>query len=359
MFKTKIKKGFLFIVFCLVFFSGVKNVKAEVLNHYYYDELDAESKLFYDTLYEHVENGEESFYYNITTDLTVDDVEKIDKAFTALLYDHVEISWVRNLKYSYWLDSDKKYVTKIKFTPLYFYEEDGRVIEKNLEKIADKWLSKIDKTASNEEKVNQIAKILVERLDYNSNYDKEVLEHNQSIASALFDRNTVCAGYGKTFKFFCDKLSIPCICVEGTLDGANHLWNKVQLDGNWYNIDLTNADNGTTLDNRYMLLPDTYFNGYVETKLVDAPKALDTSKNVYTKNDLWVQQYSVGACEKILKYVRALKNPNIVILGKRKDLNKVEKYLYTNKYITNSILLEDGKNAGKLNVTFSKKAIDK
>ena len=120
------------------FFSGVKNVKAEVLNHYYYDELDAESKLFYDTLYEHVENGEESFYYNITTDLTVDDVEKIDKAFTALLYDHVEISWVRNLKYSYWLDSDKKYVTKIKFTPLYYSDVTwGDMENKNSDYVTD------------------------------------------------------------------------------------------------------------------------------------------------------------------------------------------------------------------------------
>lgn len=310
-------------------------------------------------MYEHIKNNDNSFYYTVTTDLTVDDFGKINKAFTALLYDHVELSWVRNLNYDYWRDADKKYVTKIRFKPQYFYKEDGRVIANNLDKIADKWLAKIDKTASNEEKVKQITKLLVKRISYNSNFDTEVLEHNQSIASALFDRNTVCEGYGKTFKYLCDKLSIPCICVEGTLNGANHLWNKVQLDGNWYNIDLTNVDNGTTLDNRYMLVPDTYLKWYVETDIVDAPKAVDLSKNVYIKNDLWVKKYSIDACKKIIKYVQESKNPNIVIVGNKSDLNKVEDYLYDKNYITDSVIVEDEKNVEQLNVTFSREAIDK
>lgn len=52
----------------------------------------------------------------------------------------------------------------------------------------------------------------------------------------------VCESYSRAFKVLCDRLGIPCVLV----DGANHMWNNVQMeDGNWYAVDVTWNDPGT------------------------------------------------------------------------------------------------------------------
>ncbi len=50
----------------------------------------------------------------------------------------------------------------------------------------------------------------------------------------------VCQGYAETFKIFCDRYKIPCVCITGTANGGAHMWNAVQMDdGKWYLLDIT------------------------------------------------------------------------------------------------------------------------
>ncbi len=51
----------------------------------------------------------------------------------------------------------------------------------------------------------------------------------------------ICSGYASTFKLFMDCLDIECIIVEGKANGLeeDHAWNKVHIDGKWYNVDVT------------------------------------------------------------------------------------------------------------------------
>lgn len=55
----------------------------------------------------------------------------------------------------------------------------------------------------------------------------------------------VCEGYSRALKVLCDRLEIPCVLVEGyarsglaDASGA-HMWNYVQVDGQWYAVDVT------------------------------------------------------------------------------------------------------------------------
>lgn len=49
-----------------------------------------------------------------------------------------------------------------------------------------------------------------------------------------------CEGYAASFNYLCRKSDIPCITVTGTgADGGSHAWNKVMLEGEWYNVDCT------------------------------------------------------------------------------------------------------------------------
>lgn len=60
----------------------------------------------------------------------------------------------------------------------------------------------------------------------------------------LVDKKAVCEGYSKAVMMLCDYAQIKCLPVVG--EGFNddgtfqaHLWNKIMLDGSWYNTDVT------------------------------------------------------------------------------------------------------------------------
>ncbi len=74
---------------------------------------------------------------------------------------------------------------------------------------------------------------------------------------SLVNGKAICGGYSMGFKAVMDRLGIPCVCVQGYSihdDGTSeaHMWNVVQLEGMWYNVDVTWND--TTGDNDKWLL---------------------------------------------------------------------------------------------------------
>ena len=71
-------------------------------------------------------------------------------------------------------------------------------------------------------------------------YERE----HQSAWSALILRTTVCAGYSDAFWFLLYALDIASYYIHGPVihpDGSreSHAWNLVQLNGNWYHVDVT------------------------------------------------------------------------------------------------------------------------
>ena len=48
--------------------------------------------------------------------------------------------------------------------------------------------------------------------------------------------NAVCVGYATTFRLFMQMLDIPCMVVHNT--DLYHSWDLVQLDGEWYHVDI-------------------------------------------------------------------------------------------------------------------------
>ncbi len=84
----------------------------------------------------------------------------------------------------------------------------------------------------------------------------------------------VCEGYSKAYQYLCDLSDFSgdadCYSVTGTMDGGNHMWNIVTLEGKNYLVDVTNSD-GTpfgsdllmagcqgTADSRYTISGLTY-----------------------------------------------------------------------------------------------------
>lgn len=96
---------------------------------------------------------------------------------------------------------------------------------------------------------------------------------------ALIKGKSVCAGYAGAFKLLCDAVGLKAVVVTGILEGSlSHAWNKVQIDGEWQIIDVTNNDN-EYLFNALLNLPDTAGD---KVLVEDKDYVVDKYLNLYT-----------------------------------------------------------------------------
>ena len=82
-----------------------------------------------------------------------------------------------------------------------------------------------------------------------ASYDyTEYYQHTQFEAHRLLGfvqrRQIVCDGYAYTYQWMLRYLGIDSYVVIGTAAGEGHAWNKVFLDGAWYNVDVCWDDTG-------------------------------------------------------------------------------------------------------------------
>lgn len=83
-----------------------------------------------------------------------------------------------------------------------------------------------------------------------------------SLEGFFEDGSIVCTGYSSIFQYLMTRNGIPCVEVLGATrsskDAAagktDHAWNKVKINGSWYNIDICWADTSTST--RYDLKSD-------------------------------------------------------------------------------------------------------
>ena len=110
-------------------------------------------------------------------------------------------------------------------------------------------LSTVTATAPNEQAA-QLNRWLTEHNHYNTSEDLYSISNAPHECLSALEGNIgtdgpVCDGYSRAFKVLCDKLKIPCVLVDGyaltKADGPGefHMWNSVQIDGQWYGVDVT------------------------------------------------------------------------------------------------------------------------
>ena len=98
-----------------------------------------------------------------------------------------------------------------------------------------------NRTGNTYEDIKMVHDYLVDNISYDSSLSKQNI---YNIYGALVNRECVCEGYARAFKYLLDELDISCVMVIGTGTNSqgeteNHAWNYVQLNGNWYAVDST------------------------------------------------------------------------------------------------------------------------
>ncbi len=100
----------------------------------------------------------------------------------------------------------------------------------------DKPLSMLDEDMTTVEKILFLHDYLCVNVEYpEENTGKD---EYHSILGVVTEGKVVCEGYTKAFQYYMNKLEIPCRVITG----HNHAWNEVQIDGEWYMIDVTHDD---------------------------------------------------------------------------------------------------------------------
>ena len=67
----------------------------------------------------------------------------------------------------------------------------------------------------------------------------EAMSHAWDSYGALVEGNVVCEGYSKAFAYLCHCVGLNSVTVTGEANGGPHMWNAVQIENEWYNIDVT------------------------------------------------------------------------------------------------------------------------
>lgn len=178
----------------------------------------------------------------------------------------------------------------------YIYKENEiEKMQKELEKVRDEALSRLDDYMSDYEKACCIHDFIAEKCTYSIETDTE----GGSAYGCLVKGEARCEGYAKAFDYLLKSAGINDVVITGETDkGEAHAWNKFESRGVWYNVDVTWDDNDSKCEGRhiYFMSSKGGFNGshYPEKQYRDKDFEFnkyeynDTKKNYYfEKNNLF------------------------------------------------------------------------
>ncbi|WP_443713641.1 transglutaminase domain-containing protein [Ruminococcus sp.] len=188
------------------------------------------------------------------------------------------------------------YVTSVEVT----YDKTAKEAQAEKEKLDEK-VGEI--LAGIEQGWNDYDKVLYfhDSIILGCTYD-DTADEPYSAYGCLVDGRAVCEGYAKAMQILCTKAGIKCIPVAGkAYDGGTvqpHLWNKVMIDGEWTNMDLTWDDPVTDAGEDYIRYD--YFgitdaecakdHTADDNKFLSYPEAFSSGTNYYRRNGLYAQE---------------------------------------------------------------------
>lgn len=139
-------------------------------------------------------------------------------------------------------------------------------------------------------------------------YNEIVPKYYYEAYGALVLKKSLSDGYAKVFMDIMKDVGMECSVVRGNYDGEEFVWNRIKLDGKWYNIDLAADDptikshdnyDGTNIrydyflvsdnvieyshtieDDKYMCTDDTYIKYALDRILCENYTFVDTSDGI-------------------------------------------------------------------------------
>ena len=198
---------------------------------------DAERKL-YSTIDQHVKELVPSPF---TVDVSID-VNRLQQVIDIYTLDHPEVFWIdESLNVEVHDLASHSYCLRYNCR-----EEELEKRKQEMEGEITQFLDSIPKDASDFDKELMINDYLVDLCEYDSDASKDdvyVARNEIYSYGALIDHLVNCEGYSKAAKLLLDRTGINNVLVGGmSRDNVPHIWNAVELAGDWYYLDVTNND---------------------------------------------------------------------------------------------------------------------
>lgn len=239
--------------------SDNKNITPKYFR-YYYNQLDYTARVIYSALERNI-NNLKSENFNIDFSKTFNNLlnqkngqKSLNKSFQsaidAFTYDHPELFYLDVTKMSLIIESTT-FATKTTYNT-YIAPKDNNYLKYNfssndqletaisqVESLKNTIVNNVN--GSDYNKALIVHDTLVDLMKYDETYSRS---NTHNIYGALVEKQAVCEGYAKAFKYILDSLDIPCILVSGTGNNSSgqteaHMWNYVLLNNNWYAVDVT------------------------------------------------------------------------------------------------------------------------
>lgn len=282
--------------------------------YYQYNRLNELEKTIYNKLsyaVKKMDTSVELYSYKCSKDM-------IEKIYAALVADYPQYFYLtKNCSYSY--DSKKQCVKQLLLmytdgTTTDQYDDYGkRTITANRDVINDKintFEAKISEFISNipcDSSALEKEKCIYEWIQNHVAYDMQAaalvenpneiqVPHAYDVYGAACEGNAVCEGYAKLFQYLCYCVGVNSTVVFGTSSGQPHMWNCVELDKEWYMLDVTWDDSGK--ENLYCY---SYFNvtrskmsqdHFVDTSTLKVPNCVSDTHAFYNQYALYVSDIS-------------------------------------------------------------------
>jgi len=260
----------------------------EFANCYYYSALNEEEKTVYEEIYYSLKNMEDN------RELSTLDVQLVEKIFKCVMNDHPKFYYVTGYTYMTYTRNDK--IVKLEVAGTYSRtKEECAALDVQIENAVAKCFSGMESGLSDYEKVKYIYEYIINTTEYNLNSTD-----NQNICSVFLNGESVCMGYAKTMQYLLLKQGVFCTLVNGTaLQGEEHAWNMVLLDGQYYHVDVTWGDSSYMVTNGENTLSEMPNYGFfcVPTEeiskthtiksVVELPECVAWENNYYIKEGLY------------------------------------------------------------------------
>lgn len=115
--------------------------------------------------------------------------------------------------------------------------------------------------------------------------------------------DAICQGYAEAFTYFMNLLDIECGMVRGTTGDSGHIWNYVNLEGEYYWIDVTwddpdeQGDSGGGVLHSYFLVDDERLLRSREIAVYEksVPECSSMEGSYFDRNNAFIQSYSLEA----------------------------------------------------------------
>ncbi len=375
--------------------TSLNNLTSKISITNGFEELEAyEERLCYNKIKsgcEKILGTVSSAGYYVIAPITISDCKlssgQIKKVLYALQNDNPEIFWIAN-SFNYMYDNNS---TVIKLNSIFSKEEQKKSVEKLNEKVSE-IISKIPNTYSDYEKELYIhdyiinnckySKINMDLKDYNSvnkfrNHSASILhdsmlEHfyyeNKNIKNSLnskyfllrerakvftpygclVENSAVCEGYSKAMQILLSAVGIKCRTVVGARGSEPHMWNIVQIGGNWYHLDVT-WDSSSSLQkyNYFNIDDDTVQKDHIINSQPDSktiwpsdkrynftlPTCNSKKDNYFYKNAVKIASLDSHATNKIIdKLIFLALNKNrylYIMCDKNMNLENLKKQLFS------------------------------